>query len=140
MPEVIALVRQETERALIAALHDAADAEKAVSMRAYMKNLFPHLGVQTPLRRKLSAPLLEEAQQSDKADWDFVRRCWQAKPREFQYVALDYLIALQEKLTVHDVPCLKELILTKSWWDTIDGLDRIVGSIALRFPEGNETR
>jgi 3-methyladenine DNA glycosylase AlkD len=28
--------------------------------------------------------------------------------------------------------------LDKSWWDTIDGLDRIVGAIALAFPQVNQ--
>ena len=34
---------------------------------------------------------------------------------------------------------IRRLAVTKSWWDTIDGLDRIVGDIALRYPEVNET-
>ena len=42
-------------------------------------------------------------------------------------------------LTSLDIPNLHKLIVTKSWWDTIDGLDVIVGNIALRYPEINST-
>ena len=43
--------------------------------------------------------------------------------------------AAQRQLTPADLPRLHRLITTKSWWDTIDFLDRIVGDIALRYPE-----
>ena len=35
------------------------------------------------------------------------------------------------------IQCQHRLITTKSWWDSIDCLDRIVGGIALRYPEIN---
>ena len=37
-----------------------------------------------------------------------------------------------------DLPRLKKLAQTKSWWDTIDFLDRLVESIIARFPETKE--
>jgi 3-methyladenine DNA glycosylase AlkD len=40
-------------------------------------------------------------------------------------------------LTPADAPKIKEIAVLKSWWDTIDGLDRIVGNIALRYSEVN---
>lgn len=36
------------------------------------------------------------------------------------------------------MPRLKKLAQTKSWWDTIDSLDRLVGTIIVRFPETKE--
>ena len=47
--------------------------------------------------------------------------------------------ALQPHLAPHDIPRLQALITDKSWWDTSDVLDRIVGGIALRHPEVNAT-
>ena len=43
--------------------------------------------------------------------------------------------AAQRQLPPADLSRLHRLITTKSWWDTIDFLDRIVGGIALRYPE-----
>ncbi|MDR3289539.1 MAG: DNA alkylation repair protein, partial [Peptococcaceae bacterium] len=42
-------------------------------------------------------------------------------------------------LTPADIPHLRVIIVTKSWWDTVDGIDVIIGDIALRFPEVNDT-
>jgi DNA alkylation repair enzyme len=44
---------------------------------------------------------------------------------------------VKELLTDKDIPRLKKLVLTKSWWDTIDYLDMIIGGIALKYPEIN---
>ena len=44
---------------------------------------------------------------------------------------------MQQHLTPQDIPRLQTLITEKSWWDSSDVLDRIVGDIALRHPEVN---
>ena len=36
---------------------------------------------------------------------------------------------MQRFLVEDDIPKLKELVLTKSWWDTVDILDKVIGSI-----------
>lgn len=116
----------------------AANPEKAVSMSAYMRNQFPFLGIQTPERRRLSRDFLKTVSKTE-VDWGFIFKCWQQPEREFQYLAMDYLAKRKPLLTACDVPNLRELILRKSWWDTIDGLDVIIGDIALRYPEVNDT-
>ena len=35
------------------------------------------------------------------------------------------------------MPNLRKLIVTKSWWDTVDSLDVLIGDIALRHPRVN---
>jgi len=37
------------------------------------------------------------------------------------------------------VPRIKHLATTKSWWDTVDNLDTLMGAIALAYPEVNTT-
>jgi 3-methyladenine DNA glycosylase AlkD len=115
-----------------------ANPERALAMRAYMRNQFKFLGIPTPERRKLSADFLKTMGQKS-ADWVFVNKCWKQPEREFQYLAKDYLAKVAASLIPADIPKLRQLALAKSWWDTIDGLDVIVGGIALRFPEVNET-
>ncbi len=119
-------------------LRAAADPEKAVSMQAYMRDQFPYLGIPTPLRRKLSQDFFKTVDKKT-VDWEFVRDCWRQPEREFQYLACEYLAKVSAVLTPDDIPELRELIITKSWWDTVDSLDTIVGDIALRHSEVSGT-
>lgn len=110
------------------------NSENATKMSAYMKNHFKFLGIPSPLRKNLLKDFLKSRDKKN-LDWDFVFSCWENPYREMQYVALDYLHAMQKVLVPDDIPNLKKLIVTKSWWDSIDNLDRIVGRIALVYPE-----
>jgi 3-methyladenine DNA glycosylase AlkD len=114
-----------------------ANAERAAQMSAYMRNQFAYLGISTPQRRTLAKEFLATEKKKAYTDWGFINVCWAKEEREFQYLALDYLHLKKPLLTPDDVPHLKKLALDKSWWDTIDGLDRIVGGIALKFPAVN---
>ena len=115
------------------------DEQQAISMRAYMRDQFLFLGIPTPLRKKLCREYFKIAKKSKIVDWAFIRACWDSPYRELQYVAMDYLVAMQKFLAPLDVPGIRELALIKSWWDTIDGLDRIIGNIALSYPDVNNT-
>ena len=68
----------------------------------------------------------------------FLDICWEKEPREYQYVAANYLKAMQSYLTKDDLPKLERLVVTKSWWDTVDILDRVVGSLVADYPELEE--
>ena len=122
---------------LLENLKAVANPDDAGAMKAYMKNKFEFLGVKTPARRKLAKAFFK--QQTDSViDWDFINEAWSNPYRELQYAALDYLESRKKLLTPSDLPRLKKLAQTKSWWDTIDFLDRLVGSIIARFPETKE--
>ncbi|WP_421084309.1 DNA alkylation repair protein [Rothia nasimurium] len=115
----------------------ASNPEIAVPMAAYMRDQFPFLGIKTPQRRELLKPFLAEARVEAKVqgiDRAFVDACWAAPEREFQYVALDYLHTLRRYLEPEDIDWLRDLIEEKSWWDTIDRLDTMVGEILWRNP------
>ena len=116
----------------------AADPVKAASMSAYMRDNFPYLGIPTPKRRELSREFLKTVDKKT-VDWDFVFECWKQPEREFQYLAMDYLEKVKKVLTPADIPNLKEITITKSWWDTVDSIDMFVGEIALKYPETNTT-
>ena len=122
---------------LLENLKIVANPDDAVAMKAYMKNKFEFLGVKTPARRKLAKAFFK--QQTDSViDWNFINEAWNNPYRELQYTALDYLETRKKLLTPSDLPRLKKLAQTKSWWDTIDFLDLLVGSIIARFPETKE--
>ena len=122
---------------LVKELKALANPDDAVAMKAYMKNKFEFLGVKTSARRKLAKTFFK--QQTDSViDWDFINESWDNPYRELQYAALDYLEIRKKLLTPSDLLRLKKLAQTKSWWDTIDFLDRLVGTIIARFPETKE--
>ena len=123
----------ELEKRLLA----LAEKEQAQPMKAYMKNNFEFLGVRSPDRRKAAKQFFKDFK-TPELDWDFVEACWDQPYREFQYVAIDYLVAHKKNLVLADLPRLKKLAQTKSWWDSIDGLDKLVGKIILDNPEAKQ--
>ncbi|SNK46490.1 DNA alkylation repair enzyme [Streptococcus pneumoniae] len=45
---------------------------------------------------------------------------------------------MQSYLKETDLPKLEQLVVTKSWWETVDILDRVVGSLVYEHPELEE--
>lgn len=123
--------------ALLGQMTEAANPVKAQEMSAYMKNKFPFLGVQAPLRKEICRPLFKML--GGNLDFSFTDLCWENSFREFQYIAVDYLALCQKSLDKSCLETLKRYVITKSWWDTVDGLDRIVGAAALNDPSINQT-
>ena len=122
-------------RDLLEELEAAKNPEKAGPMEAYMRYQFSFLGIAAPERNALYKKYFPEAKKTRIIDWDFVDTCWEKEPREYQYVAANYLKAMQSYLTKEDLPKLERLVVTKSWWDTVDILDRVVGSLVADYPE-----
>lgn len=112
--------------------------EQAQKMSKYMLNKFEYIGIKTPKRRKIFKNFFKEYKNEEKIDWEFVNKCWENKYREFQYIAADYLKNMKDKLTIDDIPKFKQLILKKSWWDTIDNLDMTIGALALKDSNVNK--
>lgn len=112
-------------------LTEVADATQKKSMAAYMKDQFSFLGVKTPARRAAAKPLLAAAKAWTAAELLDVADALYAEPeREFHYVAGDLLRRWSGRLDAADIPRIRRLIETKSWWDTVDALAvHVVGSI-----------
>lgn len=118
-------------------LRAAANPDKAPQMVAYLKDQFPFLGVTSPERKSLQKPFMKVARRSDPDDvLDIADQCWAADEREFQYVGCDLLRARATTFDAGDLSRVHELIVNKSWWDTIDPLAaHAVGTLVQRFPE-----
>lgn len=108
------------------------NSEKSHKMSAYMKHKFSFLGVPAPERREVQKFHFKEDKIKN-TDWDFVQKCWDSSYRELQYVAMDYL--RKKSLCPKDMHRLKKLIITHSWWDSVDNLVPIVGKIIQNYPE-----
>lgn len=109
--------------------------EKARQMAKYMKDRYEYLGLMKPLRTELSKSFLKEKCSEKKIDWDFIMIMYLQKEREFQYLAITYLEKMKSHMEKDDIRYLYELIVTKSWWDTVDSLSSLVGYLCARFPQ-----
>ena len=105
----------------------------AESMSKYMQDKFRFLGVRGATRTEIYKKYFPDARKTKTIDWDFVENCWNKEEREFQYVVVYYLKAMQKFLKREDISKLKYLIVTKSWWDTVDLLAKVVGSLVIRI-------
>ena len=118
---------------LIADLEENRNELLAESMSKYMQDKFSFLGVRGATRTEIYKKYFPNARKTKTIDWDFVESCWNKEEREFQYVVVYYLKAMQKFLKREDILRLKYLIVTKSWWDTIDLLAKVVGSLIIRI-------
>jgi 3-methyladenine DNA glycosylase AlkD len=98
--------------------------ERAEGMRAYMQNIAPFLGISAPERRRGLRPAWSvlTAPSSDELG-DAARLLMAESEREFHYAAYDLIDRYRKQaddafLAVY----VTELLTTKPWWDTVDGL------------------
>ncbi|MBC2307955.1 DNA alkylation repair protein [Listeria welshimeri] len=95
--------------------------EEAGPMEAYMKNQFTFLGIKAGKRKKLLAEFIKEnGAPTDLLDYVIV--LFKEEEREFQHVAIDLLSRYGKEQPREAIQVYEKLIVTKSWWDTVDGL------------------
>lgn len=125
------------ENLLVNLFEQNRDKEKAIPMQNYMKNHFSFLGIKSPERRELEKQFFKESGILKKEfQQEFVKALWKKEEREYQYAALDYIEKSLKKIDKQHLPFMEELIITKSWWDTVDVIaPKPVGTIASNHPE-----
>ncbi|ADA65931.1 Hypothetical protein NCDO2118_2241 [Lactococcus lactis subsp. lactis NCDO 2118] len=105
--------------------------ENAEKQAAYLRHQFEFIGLKAPERRLLAKDFLKEKKADKQIDWELVFEFWNLPEREFQYLALDYLHQMKKWLIFDDMEKIKKLTVSKSWWDTVDALDELVGHLLL---------
>jgi 3-methyladenine DNA glycosylase AlkD len=110
------------------ALAALADPARAVPMRAYMRDRFPFLGIQTPARRAALRPLLK-VNFGQKLLLTAADLLYDLPEREYRYAASDLLARHVGRLDLNAVAPLLALAQRDPWWDTVDGLAGIVGDV-----------
>ena len=124
-------------QAVKASLEPLANAKNAKTMKSYMRDHFEFYGIQSTLRRIAIKPLFTKLQlpQIDLTP-NIAEELWTLPEREYQLVAVDLLIKQKMGLDFTMLPVLERLIVTKSWWDTVDFLSsHITGALFLNYPE-----
>jgi 3-methyladenine DNA glycosylase AlkD len=122
---------------LTAVYPTGADPRRAASMRAYMKDIAPFLGLTTPERRALSRTVLLDTARPEEADCAAIAlRCWELPEREYRYFAVDYLRRHVRRLSSGFLPVARHLVATVPWWDTVDALAaHVVGGLVAADPK-----
>jgi 3-methyladenine DNA glycosylase AlkD len=122
----------QTVRRLLSDNGDPAYAQKQI---AYMKNHFDFYGLNAPLWLRLSKDFFNQNGAFDGDDLKtFVRLCFDEPQRELQYIAIEMTQHQLKKQPEDFIAFLEELILTKSWWDSVDWLAKLVAAHFTRFP------
>ncbi len=122
---------------LIENLTSFKDPKKAAFSRMYLKDQFEFLGIETKTRREVLKNFLNDygLPPVDQLK-EFSFFLWNLPERDFQHIAIDVLDQMKKKLRKEDLQWLEQLLVQKSWWDTVDGLASwIIGTYFQLFPE-----
>jgi 3-methyladenine DNA glycosylase AlkD len=117
-----------------AAVTVAADPGRPAAMTAYMRGQFAFAGVSAPGLRLI---LREAAAGLGKPTSDdlstLALACWARPEREYQYLACAWLRRHVKVCPAEFLDVARTLIVTKSWWDTVDTLAaHVVGPLVSR--------
>jgi 3-methyladenine DNA glycosylase AlkD len=111
-----------------AALAPLANADEALSMRAYLRDQFAFLGIHAPVRRKAVAAVIKEPRSAAEL-LQIADLLWQAPAREFKYTAVDLLARQHACLGLDAIGPLLSLAQREPWWETVDGLAAVIGDV-----------
>jgi 3-methyladenine DNA glycosylase AlkD len=128
----------ELERAFI----KNSNTENAVAMSKYMKNNFKFFGIKTVERRQILKKLWKANQQEVSQNArQITLELFQKQQREFHYCTVEILIQeLKQKNIKEDIQLIEKLIITNSWWDSVDFLAKyLLGNYLLQFPEETDS-
>lgn len=114
-----------------------ANASTAGKMSSYMLNKFEFFGIQSPLRKQLTAQFIQlhgppTIEQLDET----VRIVWQLPQRELHYAMMEIA---SRKAFLNDpgrINLYRFMITNKSWWDTVDYIAaNLVGAWLIKHHE-----
>ena len=102
-------------------------------MSAYMRHKFSFFGIKTPARKSLSKRFLSDFGEPESLEEieRLAKNCFAAPQRELHYFVGDWLKPKAKRLPPEILPLLEDLIITKSWWDTVDFLSPSIAGVIL---------
>jgi 3-methyladenine DNA glycosylase AlkD len=115
----------------------ASNRKLAIPMENYMKNNFSFLGIKTEQRRAIFKSNYEQNKPEVKSNFRAIAwELFQMKEREFHQTAIDLLLKeFKKKYVLEDIQLIEKLIITNSWWDSVDTIAKyILGGYLLQFP------
>ena len=117
-------------------LSEAGLPEVAEKQSAYMRNKFPFFGITSPRSKPLFKQLFKSyGKFTDTELIEFVRLCFENEYREVHYFGILMVEKQIIKQKAYFSDFLEEMIITKSWWDSVDWISKMIGIHFSRFPE-----
>jgi 3-methyladenine DNA glycosylase AlkD len=102
-------------------LANNSDEENARNMKKYMKDLFPFFGIKSPQRKEIFKQFIKnEGIPSIKELNEVVRALYKKPERELHYFAMELVDKYSKKLDHNGLKLFEHIIVTLSWWDTVD--------------------
>lgn len=116
---------------------DHGDPMTAEGQMAYMRHQFSFYGLKAPVWTTLFREFVKQHGYPAYGGGleEVVRQAYDEEHRELHYVALQILEKTQKKSGPDLIVLLEELILTHSWWDTVDWIAKLVGIHFERFAD-----
>ena len=111
--------------------------ENAFAMSKYMRNHFIFFGIKTEERRLIFKGICKENKNEIVGNPREIALKLYSKPqRELQYCAIEILIKqLKENYKKDDIQLIEKLIITNSWWDSVDTIAKnILGEYLIEYP------
>jgi 3-methyladenine DNA glycosylase AlkD len=113
-----------------------ANPKNAGPMKHYLRDQFEYVGLKSPEFRELMRRHIEAHGLPPMAHLDgIVRELWGLPQRDFQYAATSLLGRLETQLPATFIRMLEFMLVTKSWWDTVDTISTgVLGVHFKRYP------
>lgn len=119
------------------AFHKHSHPENAAAMAKYMRNLFSFFGIKTDDRRRIFKTIWKQNQEEVSGNpREIALELFAKGQRELQYCAIEILIKqLKGNYKKEDIELIEKLIVTNSWWDSVDTIAKnILGEYLLEHP------
>ena len=112
------------------------DPDVALGQMAYMRHQFEYFGLKMPAWMGLTKVIHAEKGLLEGENLkQLIRLCFEDDHREMHYFALESLQKTLKNQPSECIEFLEELIQTRSWWDTVDWINKLVGLHFRRYPE-----
>ena len=111
--------------------------ENAIAMAKYMKNRFSFFGLKTDERRQIFKEIWKINQEEiGENSREIALKLYSKPERELQYCAIEIIIKqLKGKYKKDDIKLIEKLLITNSWWDSVDTIAKnILGQYLLEYP------
>lgn len=109
--------------------------EVAQGQMRYMRYQFEFYGMKAPVWYPFSKKIIGEQGVLMGEDLkEFVRLCYADEHRELQFFSIEMVQTGLKNQDSDFIDFLEEMICTKSWWDTVDWLSKIVGMHFKKYP------
>lgn len=133
----MALPTTDYYKIMVTYLEQNGDPIIAAAQKQYMRNQFEFYGLKSPDRRLIQkAILVEYGMPTIEQLPNLLELMWQNPHRDMQLYGIDLIERSIKKVEKDFIIVLEKLIITKSWWDTVDMLaGKLVARHFKRFPE-----